>query len=38
MFVIGDRVLTGWQGRETPEAVVGEEMGRNDQAAARGRR
>jgi predicted DsbA family dithiol-disulfide isomerase len=38
MFVIGNQVLTGLQDRETLEAVVGEEMGRNDQAAARSRR
>jgi predicted DsbA family dithiol-disulfide isomerase len=37
-FVIGNQVLTGLQDRETLEAVVGEEMGRNDQAAARSRR
>jgi hypothetical protein len=38
MLVIGNRVLTGLQDRETLEAVAGEEMGGNDQAAARSRR
>jgi hypothetical protein len=38
MFVIGNQALTGLQDWETVETVVGEEMGRNDQAAARSRR
>jgi hypothetical protein len=38
MFVIGNQVLTVSQDRETPGAVVGKEMGRNGQAAARWRR
>jgi hypothetical protein len=38
MIVIGKRVLAGLQDRETPEAFVGEEMSRDDQAAARSRR
>jgi hypothetical protein len=38
MSVTGDRVLTGSQHRETPDAFAGEEMGRNGQAAARSRR
>ncbi len=38
MFVIGDRVLTGLQDKETLVAVVEEETGRNEQATARSRR
>jgi hypothetical protein len=35
--VTGKEVLTGLQGRETLEAVVGNAMGRDDQAAAHSR-
>jgi hypothetical protein len=38
MLVIGGQVLTGLQDRKTLEAVVGEDLGRNDQADARSRR
>jgi predicted DsbA family dithiol-disulfide isomerase len=38
MLVIGNQVLIGLQDRETLEAVVGEEMGRNDQATSQSRR
>jgi len=34
MFVIGDRVLIGLQDRETLEAVIKEELARNDECSA----
>jgi predicted DsbA family dithiol-disulfide isomerase len=34
MFVIGDQVLTGLQDRETLEAVIEEELARNDSPAS----
>jgi hypothetical protein len=34
MFVIGGRVLTGLQDRQTLEAVFGEGLARNDESPA----
>jgi predicted DsbA family dithiol-disulfide isomerase len=37
MFVIGNQVLTGLQGKETLEPVIDEELARNDESASKDR-